>query len=167
MTAPTVRAYVGLGSNLGRPHTQIARASAALEGLRSTRTVAVSSLYRSAPMGPSDQPDYLNAVAAIETALAPYDLLGALQQIEQGQGRVRAERWGPRTIDLDILLYGDRLIAEPGLRVPHAGLLQRAFVLVPLLEIAPDLVLPAGGPLRAQVDPDMFDRVQRVDGAAA
>jgi 2-amino-4-hydroxy-6-hydroxymethyldihydropteridine diphosphokinase len=167
MKGQALRAYVGLGSNLAQPREQIRGALEAIGALSSTRVVTQSSLYRSAPMGPADQPDYLNAVVAIDTGLGPRGLLEALQRVERAQGRVRSVRWGPRTIDLDILLYGDRVIDEPGLRVPHPGMPQRAFVLVPLLEIAPDLVLPGAGPLRDLVDPDMRAAVHRVAWTAA
>ena len=109
----SARCYIGLGSNLADPHTQIAHALAALDALDSTRLLAVSSLYRSKPLGPSDQPDYVNAVAMLETGLEPEALLDRLQQIELEQGRVRKqERWGPRSLDLDILLFGTRLSAR-------------------------------------------------------
>jgi 2-amino-4-hydroxy-6-hydroxymethyldihydropteridine diphosphokinase len=110
--------------------------------------MACSSLYRSAPMGPANQPDYVNAVMAVETALAPLALLDALQALETAFGRVRhGERWGPRTLDLDILLYGSEILATDRLTVPHPGLAEREFVLYPLQEIAPDLNIPGLGPL--------------------
>ncbi|RMG32607.1 MAG: 2-amino-4-hydroxy-6-hydroxymethyldihydropteridine diphosphokinase [Gammaproteobacteria bacterium] len=143
-----VPAYVGVGSNLGDPKQQMTRALQALQHLPDSRLLACSSLYRSAPMGPADQPDYLNAVAMIQTALAPLALLDALQAIEQRQGRVRERRWGPRTIDLDLLLYGDRQIDLPRLQVPHPGIGQRAFVLAPLLEVAGDICIPGQGSAR-------------------
>ncbi len=144
-----VLAYIGLGSNLQDPVDQVARALTALADLPETRCVARSALYASPPMGPQDQPDYINAVACLSTALAPRDLLASLQAIERAHGRVRnGTRWGPRTLDLDILLYGGRQIHEPGLSVPHPGIPERAFVVHPLAEIAPrDLVLPGHGPL--------------------
>lgn len=144
MSAP-VLAYVGLGSNLAGPRQQIERALAALARLVDSRLLQASSLYASAPMGPADQPDYLNAVAALETRLAPLVLLDALQAIEQRQGRVRGRRWGPRTIDLDLLLYGDQQIDLPRLRVPHPGMMQRAFVLAPLVEIGGNIDVPGQG----------------------
>lgn len=110
--------------------------------------MACSSLYRSAPLGPANQPDYVNAVMAVETALAPLALLDALQALETAFGRVRhGERWGPRTLDLDILLYGSEILATDRLTVPHPGLAEREFVLYPLQEIAPDLNIPGLGPL--------------------
>ena len=114
------RVYIGLGSNLAEPQQQLRCALMALDALPDSRLVAVSSLYASDPLGPADQPRYNNAVAALDTSLAPLQLLDALQAIEQAQGRERkAERWGPRTLDLDILLFGQRLIDEPRLTVPH------------------------------------------------
>ena len=142
MTA--VRAYIGLGSNLDDPVRQLQRAWAALAHVPQTQRVACSRCYRSAPLGPQDQPDYVNAVAAIDTELAPEALLDALQAIETAQGRVRLRRWGPRTLDLDLLLYGHEVLATPRLTVPHPGLAERNFVLYPLAELAPDLVLPDG-----------------------
>ncbi len=162
MTA-AVRACIGLGSNLGEPERQLRRAVAALGALPDSRLLAVSSLYRNPPMGPADQPDYLNAVALLETALEPEPLLDALQAIEGAQGRVRdGTRWGPRTLDLDLLLYGDRRIDGRRLRVPHPGLAERAFVLRPLAEIAPGLVLPDGravAALAAAIDASGLVRV--------
>lgn len=144
------RVYLGLGSNLAEPLAQLREALAALAALPRSALVAVSSFYASDPLGPADQPRYVNAVAALDTALAPLELLDALQAIELQQGRVRkAERWGPRTLDLDILLFGERLLDEPRLRVPHYHLHARPFVLYPLAEIAPDLHLADGRSLNA------------------
>lgn len=141
----TVRCYLGLGANLAQPVAQLQQAVQALKQLPSTTLAAVSDFYASKPMGPQDQPDYVNAVAAIDTTLLPEQLLDALQQIEQLQGRTRkAERWGPRTLDLDILLYGNQVINTPRLTVPHYGLRLREFVLYPLHDIAPALSLPDG-----------------------
>ena len=140
-----VRCYIGLGVNLAQPLAQLQQAVTALRLLPASQLVAVSSFYGSKPMGPQDQPDYVNAVAAIDTTLTAEQLLDALQQIEQQQGRKRkAERWGPRTLDLDILLYGNQVIATERLTVPHYGLRVREFVLYPLYEIAPQLNLPDG-----------------------
>lgn len=149
MTQVMVRAYVGLGSNLDDPQAQIRQALRELDGLERVRLASVSSLYRSAPMGPAGQPDYLNAVAALDTRLDADELLLLLQGIEEFHHRVRnGERWGPRTLDLDLLLYGDQCIDRAHLRVPHSGLAERNFVLYPLAEIAPpDLVVPGQGPL--------------------
>ena len=143
-----VRGYIGLGANLAQPLAQLQQAVAALRLLPASQLVAVSSFYGSKPMGPQDQPDYVNAVAALDTELSAEALLDALQQIEQQQGRQRKdERWGPRTLDLDILLYGDDIINSERLTVPHYGLKQREFVLYPLAEIAPNLRLPDGSVL--------------------
>ncbi len=150
-----VRAYIGLGSNLGKPRDQLERAVAELAALPASRLIAVSSLYTSTPMGPQDQPDYINAVAAIDTRLPPEPLLDALQAIEQAHGRVRTRHWGPRTLDLDLLLYGDEVITTPRLSVPHPGIAERGFVLYPLAEVAPTLRLPDGravAALRAACD---------------
>jgi 2-amino-4-hydroxy-6-hydroxymethyldihydropteridine diphosphokinase len=143
-----VTAFIGLGSNLATPRQQIIGARTAITAIAGIQELAFSSLYQSAPMGPKDQPDYVNAVMAISTALSPLELLKALQQIEQEHGRVRTgERWGPRTLDLDLLLYGDQQIQLPDLIVPHVGIADREFVLYPLYEIAPDLTVPGKGSL--------------------
>ncbi|HEB92318.1 MAG TPA: 2-amino-4-hydroxy-6-hydroxymethyldihydropteridine diphosphokinase [Gammaproteobacteria bacterium] len=142
-----VTAYIGLGSNLADPQARLRCAFTELAQLPQSQLLAQSSLYRSAPLGPQDQPDYLNAVAALETALSPLALLAGLQAVETAQQRVRGERWGPRTLDLDLLLYADRTIDLPTLTVPHRGLYERNFVLYPLAEIAPGLVIPGVGVL--------------------
>jgi len=144
MSKNNERAYIGLGSNLQNPFEQLNNALTALSELPQTELVCASSFYRSTPVGPADQPDYLNAVAALDTALKPLELLDALQAIEQAQGRVRGERWGARTLDLDILLFGRQIINSTRLFVPHPCMQQRAFVLYPLTEIAPNPVLPNG-----------------------
>ena len=137
--------YIGLGSNLALPKKQIQDACASLATLPDTALIKCSSLYKSQPMGPQDQPDYVNAVALIETALSPESLLQQTQLIESQQGRIRkANRWGPRTLDLDMLLFGEQQINNEHLTVPHTGMKQREFVLYPLFEIAPDLILPCG-----------------------
>ena len=139
-------AYVGLGSNLDDPRTRIADACAALAGLPGSQFVLRSSLYRTPPFGPVAQPDFVNAVAALLTKLPPLDLLASLKQIEASMGRAAPiVRWGPRRIDLDLLAYGDVTLEEPGLTLPHPGIAERAFVLVPLAEIAPDLLVPRIG----------------------
>lgn len=139
------RVYLALGSNLADPLHQVQSALDALDALPDTVRVATSSLYRTPPYGPPDQPDYLNAAVALDTLLAPEALLDATQRIELEQGRVRKdERWGPRTLDLDIMLYGDLLLSSPRLTVPHYDMRNRAFMLVPLLEIAPDITFPDG-----------------------
>ena len=139
--ARPVRAYIGLGGNLDQPAARIRQARAALALLPNTREAAFSRLYRSAPMGPADQPDYVNAVMALDTELEPIALLDHLQAIENAQGRVRlGERWGPRTLDLDLLLYGDLHLDDPRLTLPHPRMRERAFVLRPLADIAPGRV---------------------------
>lgn len=146
-----VTAYIGLGSNLAEPVLQIRSACEALKQLPDTNLLACSSLYSSPPMGPADQPDYINAVVALESSLTAHELLTELQSIELAQGRIRERRWGARTLDLDLLVYGDQMIADPVLTVPHPGLAERAFVLYPLQEIAPLLEIPGQGPLAALV----------------
>jgi len=140
-------AYIGLGSNLSDPAGQVRRALGRIAELPESRLAAASRLYRSPPLGPLDQPDFINAVAALETQLAPADLLHALQGIEQAFGRVRLRRWGERIIDLDLLLYDNLRLDSPELILPHPGLGERAFVLRPLADIAPELVIPGLGPL--------------------
>ncbi|MGU9807699.1 UNVERIFIED_CONTAM: 2-amino-4-hydroxy-6-hydroxymethyldihydropteridine diphosphokinase [Pseudomonas sp. CM11] len=138
------RIYIGMGSNLAEPAEQLRSAVQALAQLPDTQLAGVSAFYQSDSLLPG-QPRYTNAVAALDSRLAPLDLLDALQAIETGQGRERLERWGPRTLDLDILLFGDRLIDEPRLKVPHYHMHARAFVLYPLAELAPaDLRLSDG-----------------------
>jgi 2-amino-4-hydroxy-6-hydroxymethyldihydropteridine diphosphokinase len=147
---PAERCYIGLGANLVEPVAQLQAAVTALGQLPETRLVQVSRFYSSKPMGPQDQPDYVNAVAALDTRLTPLALLHALQQIELAHGRQRkAERWGPRTLDLDILLFGMQQIDHPELTVPHYGMQLREFVLYPLAELAPDLILPDGVALQS------------------
>ncbi len=141
-----VTVYIGLGSNLADPIGQIMSARTAITQIDRVRELAFSSLYHSAPMGPQDQPDYVNAVMSITTDLLPIDLLRCLQGIENDQGRIRKEqRWGARTLDLDMLLYGMQCIELPDLKVPHPGLAERAFVLYPLSEISPHLQVPGKG----------------------
>ncbi|MDQ0701788.1 2-amino-4-hydroxy-6-hydroxymethyldihydropteridine diphosphokinase [Pseudomonas sp. W3I7] len=138
------RIYIGMGSNLAAPDQQLHSAVEALAQLPGTALVGVSAFYQSDSLLPG-QPRYTNAVAALNSDLAPLDLLDALQTIENDQGRERLERWGPRTLDLDILLFGERLIDAPRLKVPHYQMHLRAFVLYPLAELAPaDLQLPNG-----------------------
>ena len=142
------RVYIGLGSNLADPAEQLRNAVQALARLPHSELAGVSAFYQSDSLLPG-QPRYTNAVAALDSALAPLDLLDALQGIENEQGRERLERWGPRTLDLDILLFGDRLVDEPRLKVPHYQMQERAFVLYPLAELAPaDLRLADGRTLR-------------------
>lgn len=140
-----VVATLGLGANLNDPATQIEYALAELDRLPDSRLIARSALYASAPVGYVDQPDFINAVAQIETRLAPRALLNALLDIEHRHGRERSFRNAPRTLDLDLLLYGNAHFHEEGLTLPHPRMTQRAFVLRPLLEIAPDMVIPGFG----------------------
>ena len=158
-----IPAYVALGSNLDDPTAQVGRALAALAQLRDSRRIACSSLYRSRPLGPVEQPDFVNAVAALLTRLDPTALLSALKATEERLGRERPPvRWGPRRIDLDLLVYGTARIDEPGLQVPHPGIAERNFVLVPLAEIAPDLDVPGLGRVSAllrRLDPASVERI--------
>ena len=140
-----VTAFVALGSNLGDPAQQIRSALRALAALPGTRLVRQSSFYRNPPEGGADQPEYINAVAQIETGAAPRELLDRLLEIERAHGRVRDHPNASRTLDLDIALYGERVVREAGLTIPHPRMLERAFVLVPLAEIAPDAIVPGQG----------------------
>lgn len=137
----SVRAFLGLGGNIGDPAQAIASALQRLNASDGVTVTTVSSLYRTPPWGKTDQPDFFNAAAEIGTTLLPRELLGLCLEIEQGLKRVRGERWGPRTIDIDILLYDECRIAEEGLEIPHPHMTERAFVMVPLAEIAPELVV--------------------------
>ncbi len=139
-------AFIGLGSNLNEPRAQVLRAIAALGRMPHTRLLARSSLWRSAPVGYLDQPDFINAVVKLETGLAPRALLDALLALEHDNGRTREFRNAPRTLDLDLLLYGDLRHHEHGLTVPHPQMHLRAFVLLPLLEIEPGCMIPGVGP---------------------
>ncbi|MGH8729203.1 MAG: 2-amino-4-hydroxy-6-hydroxymethyldihydropteridine diphosphokinase, partial [Burkholderiales bacterium] len=145
MSAPFVVAYVALGSNIDSPAEQVGKAFRELDEIQGIRVIARSSLYRTAPVGYVDQPDFINAVAKVETALGARKLLDALFAIERAHGRSREFRNAPRTLDLDLLLHGDHVIAEPGLTIPHPRLHERAFVLVPLKEIAPKVNIPGYG----------------------
>lgn len=151
-------AYVGIGSNLGDPAARVLAARDRLAALPATRLVAMSSLYGSRPLGPVQQPDFVNAVAGLLTQLDPVRLLQALRAIEAEFGRPKKrERWGPRVIDLDLLVYGRERLDEPQLSVPHPGIVERNFVLYPLAEIAPDLDVPGLGrvsELARRVAPD-------------
>ena len=155
------RAYLGLGGNLGDPAAAMASALRALDANAAVLVVAVSSLYRTPPWGKTDQPDFMNAVAAIDTTLSPRALLDLCLETERALKRVRVERWGPRVIDMDILLFGSERINEEGLQVPHPRMGERAFVLAPLAEIAPDVIVDgetAAGRL-AGVDTAGIDRL--------
>ena len=159
------RIYIGLGSNLADPAEQLRSALNALGQLPQTNLAGVSAFYQSDSLLPG-QPRYTNAVAALDSDLAPLDLLDALQAIENDQGRERLERWGPRTLDLDILLFGDRLIDEPRLKVPHYQIQERAFVLYPLAELAPeDLRLADGRALADLLTACPFVGLERISQA--
>lgn len=139
------RAYVGIGSNIGEPRRQLQAALKELGGLPNTRLTATSGFYRSAPLGYLDQPEFLNAVVELETELPPEALLDNLQEIESAHGRQRSFAGAPRTLDLDLLLYGDAALATPRLTVPHPRMHQRAFVLRPLADVAPASTIPGRG----------------------
>lgn len=162
-----MRAYIGIGSNLDNPISQVRRAFQALAALPACRPVAHSPLYRTAPVGgPPGQPDYINAVTVLDAMLAPNELLTALQALEEAQGRVRTEHWGARTLDLDLLLYDQLISDDPRLTLPHPRLHQRAFVLYPLRDIAPNLNIPGHGPLAgllARCPPQTITRLDSVD----
>ena len=139
-----VSAYISLGSNLEAPVQQVLSAVEQIADIPDTELVATSRLYRSAPVGPGDQEDYINAVVAVRTKLQPLQLLDATQAIENAHGRKRVVRWGSRTLDLDILLYGDKIINSERLIIPHKEMHWRNFVLLPLADITPELTLPTG-----------------------
>lgn len=156
-------AYIGLGSNMESPRQHINSAIQSLGEIQSTRIINASSLYKSKPVGPQNQDDYINAVVQIETELEPTELLNCLQAIENEHGRVRAERWGPRTLDLDILMFGDKIIQNDRLTIPHAEITNRSFVLVPLAEIDSACVIPEKGlvgDLLSGVDQDNLEILQ-------
>jgi len=158
--------FVGLGSNLNDPQSQVLRALKSLEGLPQTRVMARSSLYRSAPVGFLEQPDFINAVAQMETALTPRALLDALLKLERENGRTREFPNAPRTLDLDLLLYGDLRHHEHGLTVPHPQMHKRAFVLTPLLEIAPECIIPGVGPAAEALRQWAGQKLERVANGA-
>ena len=161
------RCFIALGSNQDDPPAQVRRAFSELEQLPRSQLLACSSLYRSAPLGPQDQPAFINAVAMLDTRLSPHELLDALQAIEQRAGRVRkAERWGPRVRDLDILLYGDRQIDTPRLQVPHYHMHARSFVLYPLADLTADLIMPDGTPLQSLLQHCPDTGLERLCGTA-
>ena len=150
--------YIGLGSNLKGPKEQIEEALRALSEAKETALLSVSSFYQSKPLLDIPGPNYLNAVCKIETDLSALDLLNFCQEIEDNQRRVRRVKWGSRTIDLDILLYGDQILATKKLTIPHQEMINRAFVLLPLFEIEPGLKLPLLGPLK-----DLLERIEPSD----
>jgi 2-amino-4-hydroxy-6-hydroxymethyldihydropteridine diphosphokinase len=154
---PPVVAYIGLGANLGDPEAQLREALTRLDAAEEVEVTRVSTFYRNPPLGPADQPWYVNAAAQVRTRLGPEELLRLLQQVEAAMGRVRGEKWGPRLIDLDLLLYNGEVMVTPHLVVPHPEMHRRAFVLVPLAEIAPQAWHPglkrSAGDLLAELDP--------------
>jgi len=161
---PESTAYVGLGSNLQQPLHQLLKAFDALSALPRTQMLARSSLYRSAPVGKIDQPDFVNAVAALRTGLAPGELLQAVLQLEAQQGRVRSQPNAPRTLDLDLLLFDAQIIHQPGLDVPHPRMHERAFVLMPLAELDPKLIIPGRGAVAELLARVAGQAVTRIDG---
>jgi 2-amino-4-hydroxy-6-hydroxymethyldihydropteridine diphosphokinase len=168
--SPTVAArpqfvYVALGSNLDAPREQVARGMAEIGTLPETCLLKRSSLYRTAPVGFLEQPDFINAVAMLETTLAPHALLDGLLAIERRHGRVREFLNAPRTLDLDVLLYGDLVLHEHGLTLPHPRMHERAFVLLPLAEIAPDAVIPGKGRVADLLHGCHDQRLERLDAA--
>jgi 2-amino-4-hydroxy-6-hydroxymethyldihydropteridine diphosphokinase len=164
VTAKTQAAYVALGSNLRDPARQVRSGLEALARLPETRLVTRSSLYRTAPVGKPDQPDFINAVARLDTGLEPEVLLRRLLDIERQHARVRGERNGPRTLDLDLLLHGECRMESPGLTVPHPRMHERAFVLAPLAEIAPELDIPGRGKVRELLASLQAQGVARLEG---
>ncbi|MEX2963716.1 2-amino-4-hydroxy-6-hydroxymethyldihydropteridine diphosphokinase [Microbulbifer sp. TYP-18] len=156
------RVFIGLGSNLAAPAQQLRSALKALRKLPQVRLVRCSGFYRSAPVGPAGQADYINAVAELNTDLPPLGLLDQLQAIETAQGRERSLRWGARTLDLDILLFGQQRIDLPRLQVPHPRMAERNFVLQPLVELDPQLLLPGGESVLALLQQCPQNRLQKV-----
>jgi len=163
-----MRVHLSLGSNLGDRSANLRAALDALNAVKGVRVVAVSQCYETDPVGRTDQPRFLNLAAEVETALEPLELLNATQAIERDLGRVPTVRWGPRVIDVDIVLWGNRTVVSERLTIPHAAFRERAFVLVPLAEIAPDAVDPVTAEtvedLAARLDGDTHGRVERQDG---
>ncbi len=156
-------AYIGLGSNLDSPGRQLEAAFDLLDGINDTRLTGRSSLYRSAPFGGVEQPDFVNAVAALLTKLSATELLVELQEIERVRGRERGGvRWGPRVLDLDLLVYSDEVVEEAELSVPHPGIAERNFVLLPLRELAPDLVIPGLGRVSTIAVNEQEPRITRI-----
>lgn len=156
-------AFIGIGANLNTPSVQVENAIALLSDLPSTQVIRSSSLYQTKPMGPQCQNDYINAVSQIETLLSPLNLLSKLQTIETQQGRVRTgSRWGPRVLDLDLLLFNNQVVKHPDLTIPHYGIKDRSFVLVPLLEISPKLCLPDGSSVKHLVSQIELKGIQKL-----
>jgi 2-amino-4-hydroxy-6-hydroxymethyldihydropteridine diphosphokinase len=162
---PWIPAYIGLGSNLDDPARQVRAALALLGELPDSRVVATSALYSNPPMGPQDQPDFVNAVAGLLTRQEPEALLRSLQALETRLGRVRnaGDRWGPRIIDLDLLVYGSLQRSVPGLNLPHPGIFERNFVLLPLCDIAPALQVPGQGVVAAMAAKLEHSGLKRLD----
>lgn len=158
------RIFIGLGSNLENPHRQVLDACAEIAALPGVELRAQSSLYRSAPVGYTEQPDFINAVAEIASVLAPLELLDLLQGVERRHGRIREFRNSPRTLDLDILIHGRLQLQHERLTLPHPGVHQRAFVLLPLLEIAPEVEIPGIGPARDWLAGCAGQGIERVVG---
>jgi 2-amino-4-hydroxy-6-hydroxymethyldihydropteridine diphosphokinase len=155
-------AYIGLGSNLDGPEDQLQMAIKSLQHLPATTLIRVSSFYRTRPVGPEGQPDYINAVVLIKTGLTASDLLKHMQAIEDSQYRTRNIHWGPRTLDLDLLLYGESIIHDVDLNVPHPELHKRGFVLYPLYEISPEIVIPGYGSIAKLLQNANPDDVQKL-----
>lgn len=162
-SAGGTKAFIGLGSNLEEPVAQIERAIELLEGIPGTTLESRSSLYQSAPLGAVTQPDFINAVAEIRTLLDARSLLQYLHELERSQGRIRREHWGPRILDLDLLVFGDAEIDEPELTVPHPGIAVRNFVLLPLKEVAPELLIPGLGRISDIAVHNNEPRISRLD----
>jgi 2-amino-4-hydroxy-6-hydroxymethyldihydropteridine diphosphokinase len=161
-----MRVFIGLGSNLENPLEQIKTAIKDMKAMVDTELVACSSLYKSPPMGPQDQPDYINAAIELETTLTPHSLLDELQKIEQQHGRVRKRHWGERTLDLDVLVYGEQVLNDDRLTVPHPGIAERAFVVYPLAELDSSLVIPGLGNIAQVVEGCPRDGLQQVENIA-
>jgi 2-amino-4-hydroxy-6-hydroxymethyldihydropteridine diphosphokinase len=155
-------AYVGIGSNLDDPRTQVLASFRELDELPHTRVVKRSSLYRSAPVGYAPQPDFVNAVAQLETGLPAARLLAELQEIEARHGRSRSFANAPRTLDLDLLLFGNSQMNAPGLKIPHPRMHERAFVLAPLVEISPDVEIPGRGAVKPLMDATKNQKIERI-----
>jgi 2-amino-4-hydroxy-6-hydroxymethyldihydropteridine diphosphokinase len=145
-------AYIGLGSNLNKPKQQIKTAVMALHATKDVQVVNLSSLYQSPPVDDSKQPDYINAIAQVDTHLTPLELLYVCQDIETKQHRIREKKWGARTIDLDIIIYGVQVVASKQLIIPHPEMMNRAFVLIPLAELEDDLKVPVLGPIQDLIE---------------
>ncbi|MEE8057677.1 MAG: 2-amino-4-hydroxy-6-hydroxymethyldihydropteridine diphosphokinase [Pseudomonadales bacterium] len=158
-----VRCFISLGSNLEQPLAQVNRAAEELASLPESALISLSPWYQSAAIGPGEQPDYINGVAELHSIKKPLELLVLLQDIETKHQRQRLERWGPRTLDLDLLLYGNEIITEPTLTIPHPRMLERNFVLLPLFDIAPELKLPDGTSLKLRRDQCSPDGLRLVD----